>query len=239
MRDPKEASGFEPFDADVKEIGSYLYTSSRAPLSSLLANLKQSEMIRSVLPGETSSLCDIGCGDGTYTTEFLQLGIKEVWGIDPSKEAIQSAKANFGNRTAKFVQGTVGDLNRPFDVAVLRGVLHHAQDPEEVLNGAARVAKSVIVLEPNGLNPILKIIEKTSPYHIAHGEQSFSPKRIKFWATNCGLNLVEERVAGLVPFFAPRLLTRALKALEPAIEGFAGLRQIACGSRVFLFSRAN
>lgn len=70
--------GHEPFDRDVKSGGSYVYTSSNAPLSSLIANKRQSEMIAQAISSlvtshGVTSILDIGCGDGKYTSEFSNL----------------------------------------------------------------------------------------------------------------------------------------------------------------------
>ncbi len=47
------------------------------------------------------------------------------------------------------------------DVAVLRGVLHHLDRPEAAIAHLAKQFKAVMILELNGYNPVMKLIEKT------------------------------------------------------------------------------
>ncbi|MEZ4901482.1 MAG: hypothetical protein R2822_06830 [Spirosomataceae bacterium] len=58
-------------------------------------------------------------------------------------------------------------------------------------------------MEPNGNNPILKLIEKTSKYHIEHEEQSFIEFSLKKWIKNAGGKVTNWSYVGYVPFFFP------------------------------------
>ena len=39
----------------------------------------------------------------------------------------------------------------------------------------------MFVIEPNGYNPVLKVLEKVSRYHIEHEERSFFPATLHAW----------------------------------------------------------
>ena len=87
-------------------------------------------------------------------------------------------------------------------------------------------------MEPNGYNPVLKVIEKLSRYHVEHEEKSYSPRRVAAWFERCGARVEAERYIGLVPMFCPDLLARLLKSFEPLVERTPLLRRIACGQYV-------
>jgi hypothetical protein len=45
---------------------------------------------------------------------------------------------------------------------------------EKAIQIICNIADEIIVAEPNGYNPVLKIMEKVSPYHIQHEEKSYA-----------------------------------------------------------------
>jgi hypothetical protein len=124
-----------------------------------------------------------------------------------------------------------------YDIAVLRGVLHHTDDPERALAVAMALAPVTIVLEPNGNNPVLKLIERISPYHRAHGERSFFPFTIRNWARRAGGRVVSQRAINLVPIFSPDWLAQTCKTAEPLVEALPLMRDITCGQYVFRIER--
>jgi SAM-dependent methyltransferase len=213
------ASGTSAFDRDVDANAGYRYTTN-APLSSRLANERLTEATLELVSLTGRSLVDVGCGDGTYTAELRRRGAPaRVVGIDPASRAIELA-ARF-HPDVQFSVGDAGWLEQTperFDVAVARGVLHHADDPARLVRAMARVAREVVVLEPNGLNPVLKGIERFSRYHREHGERSFRPRLVDRWLSEANLSVDARAYVGLVPFFCPAPAARVLKAVEPALE---------------------
>ena len=231
-----------PFDNDINLHGKYRYTGENAPLSAQLANEGQSRLVLKFLGESNSSILDIGCGDGYYTAEIARVhSTSVVLGIDPSKPAIAVAVKKWSTITnLDFVASDLVSLveqKRVFDVAILRGVLHHAEYPEEILKLAGLICPRVIVLEPNGLNFVLKIIEKTSRYHIEHGERSFSRRRITQWANAARFTKVRIDVGVLVPFFCPSWVARILKVLEAPLTRIPFIRWLISGTQVFEFIR--
>jgi tRNA(Ile2) C34 agmatinyltransferase TiaS len=107
-------------------------------------------------------------------------------------------------------------------------VLHHMDHPEDGVAEALRVAHKIIIVEPNGWNPVLKVIEKTSKYHIEHGERSFTSRLIESWCTSQGARVTHRTWAGLVPFFCPEPFARFLKTIEPVVEKIPVARQLSC-----------
>ena len=173
------------FDRDVLEHGGFRYTTD-APLSSQMANERLSQAVLSAVALEGRRVLDVGCGDGTYTAELVRRGKpRETLGVDVAPEAVRLAAERYGDLENTTFE--VGDSENVvaghghFDVAVLRGVLHHADDPRTVVHATAAVADEIVIIEPNGHSPVLKIIEKLSPYHREHLERSFPARRVRGW----------------------------------------------------------
>jgi SAM-dependent methyltransferase len=226
----------DPFTADIATNAGYLYTTN-ARLSSRLANRRLTEASLAVADFGGRRLIDIGCGDGTFTVEVFDAGgAASVTGLDPAETAVRVARKKVGDRPINFTVGSAFDLPYPdgsFDLAYLRGVLHHMARPVDALREALRVATSVVVVEPNGYNPALKVLERCSAYHLEHGEQSYSARRLDGWVREIGGTVETRTFAGLVPMFCPDWLARATKRLEPAVERLPVVRNLGCAVYVF------
>ena len=232
------------FDDDVRRTGSYAYTAEK--LSARYANGRVSEGIARIYPFESKRVLDLGCGDGTYSLEFVMLGAKEVLGIDPASVAVEAAskKALAAGMADKlrFEVGNIYDPNllqgRPrFDCVVLRGVLHHLPDPERAVVCAAGLADSMIILEPNGYNPVLKILERVSRYHIEHEEQSFFSTTLTSWIRAAGFQVKAVQHINLVPMFCPDWMAKVCRSLSPIVERIPVVRTLGCGQCLILASR--
>jgi SAM-dependent methyltransferase len=186
------------------------------------------------LAGRT--VIDVGCGDGTYTLELLQGGPRDVLGIDPAAEAIARARERSAGRdNVRFAVTSVYDLaelGETFDVAVVRGVLHHLDRASDAASAIARVARVIVVVEPNGCNPVLKIIEKVSRYHREHGEKSYWPGRLDHWFESAGGRVTGRWFIGQVPMFCPDRMAGMLKMVEPVVERVPLVRRIMCAQYV-------
>jgi len=68
------------------------------------------------------SVLDVGTGSGILSIIAAKLGAKEVWGIDIDGVAVQNARENIEkNRVSAVVKtrkGSIGDLDKKFDVIV-------------------------------------------------------------------------------------------------------------------------
>ena len=230
------------FDQDAAG-GGYLYTRP-GRLSTNLSNARMSQAILAAADFTAKRVIDLGCGDGAYTVELASVGgAASVVGVDPAPAAISAAtdRAKLsGVAGCSFRVGNIYSIapeTESYDIAVLRGVLHHTDDPERALAVALALAPFAIVLEPNGSNPVLKLIERLSPYHRTHSERSFLPSTVCRWARGTGGRVGLQRAINLVPMFCPDWLARCCKAIEPAVESLPLLRHFACGQYVFRFER--
>ena len=179
---------------------------------------------------------DIGCGDGTYTIELFERGQPaSICGVDLAQQAIEVARQKASGRNIQFAVESAYGLpyaSNSFDVACLRGVLHHTDRPMDALREALRVAPLVVIIEPNGYNPVLKVLERVSSYHREHREKSYSPRKLDRWVYDlCGC-VQKRKWVGLVPMFCPDWMARVLKAVEPYFEEFPCIRCLACGQYV-------
>ena len=225
------------FNRDIETSSGYLYSAPSATLSSRLANRRLSEAVQHIIDMSGKRVIDIGCGDGAYTCEFLAANPKYVLGIDAAEQAVAVAsKRSAGIDRICFRTMDICDLsnlNEKFEIAVVRGLLHHLYDVQKAIDNLSGLADVVIVIEPNGYNPLLKIIEKTSNYHIKHEERSYAPHKLDLWFRKRGGHIKQSLYCGLVPFFCPDLAAKILKMLEPVVERIPLVRQLLCAVYVF------
>lgn len=183
--------------------------------------------------GIRGRVLDIGCGDGVYSIELLKAGARDVVGVDAAENAIQCAQKNAeGLEGIRFQTADIYRLEKPqerYDVAIARGILHHLYEADMAIEVISRVAEEIVILEPNGFNPVLKVLEKVSTYHVEHEEKSYAPTRLNRWFESCGGKVIDSQYIGLVPMFCPDYLARFLKKLEPIVEALPGVRNICCG----------
>jgi ubiquinone/menaquinone biosynthesis C-methylase UbiE len=217
------------FDSNATENGGFLYTTN-ATFSSHVANKRISDEIFGFIDPSYKTLIDIGCGDGMYTDNIKQnFPHLEVFGFDPAGKAIEIASRKYPD--VKFDTLNVLDPNLPipdkkYDVAVIRGVLHHLSDQQLAIQNAFKLADNLIIMEPNGNNPILKLIEKTSKYHIEHEEQSFFEWQLKNWIRNAGGQINAWSYIGYVPFFFPTGPAKVIYSMQPFLEKIPVLKHI-------------
>lgn len=232
----------DSFESDVCRNGGYQYTTN-ARLSSQFANERLTEVSLALAPLQGKKILDIGCGDGAYTVELCDRANPEFMiGIDPAPTAIDVASCRAGVRKINFRVGSAYDLpfaDQSFDWAYLRGVLHHMDRPETALGEAMRVAERILVIEPNGYNPVLKLLERFSRYHIEHDEKSFTSRQLTIWVKKQGGRIVQSTRAGVVPMFCPNWFARVMKSCEPILERIPVLSLLGCAVFVFVAENKN
>lgn len=237
--------GYDPnvdsFNLDIMTNAGYLYATSDR-LSSYLANRRLTDATLAIADFRGKRVLDIGCGDGTYTVELFDRGQPaSIHGGDPAQEAIRVARQKIAGRDITFATYSAYGLPyaaNSFDIAYLRGVLHHMNRPLDALQEALRVAPMLVVIEPNGYNPVLKLLERYSRYHVEHNEKSYPPVRLDRWVSRIGGRVHTRQYAGLVPMFCPDWLARSLKLIEPVVERLPLINALGCAVYVYVATRA-
>ena len=239
---PSGNPNIDAFNEDVVQNGGYRYTTN-AQLSSQWANERLTKATLDLADMRGQHVLDIGCGDGSYTLELYDRGGPEfIHGLDPALSAVESARSHVGSRNINFATGSAYELpfaTQSFDWAHLRGVLHHLDQPAVALGEALRVARHVVVIEPNGYSPILKVLEKVSPYHRQHDEKSYPASRLDGWVKAHGGTVSGRQFVGLVPMFCPQWMAKLAKTLEPLVEGTPVVRQLGCAVYAFVADSGN
>lgn len=229
------------FNQDVAVRGSYQYT-RQAPYSARVANKRLTDITEAYLRSlpDVTTVLDAGCGDGTYTAALQdRLPHIRFTGFDPAVAAIAEARKHYPH--CHFAVGDILALDTfptgRFDLVILRGVLHHLPTQHAAVVHAATVSGRVLIIEPNGNNPILKWIEKHSAYHIAHEEQSFSSRFLHALCLQSGLRVARLSFVGFVPFFFPSVPARIIHFFQPLLEKIPGLARFFGGQIVILAER--
>ena len=186
-------------------------------------------------------MIDIGCGDGTFSIELHDRGRPfGIHAIDVAEGPVEIARRRAGARDITFEVASAYDIPRgdnSFDIAHVRGVLHHMDRPFAVMREALRVAPTLILLEPNGYNMGLKMIEKLSRYHREHGERSYPPGRLDRFARQLSRRVTHRSFFCTVPYFCPDWFARAMKRIEAKVESLPLVNQLACGAYVMVAER--
>ena len=91
-----------------------------------------------------SQILDLGCGSGIVGKEFSKLFDSEVIGIDIiDNRVIEVPFRKFDGDDLLFLK------DNSFDVVLINFVLHHCQNPAELLKESKRVSRKAIILYEN------------------------------------------------------------------------------------------
>jgi SAM-dependent methyltransferase len=164
---------------------------------------------------------DLGCGDGAFANQILAVHYRAVDGLDKSETAIRRAQAEVRNhvtfRTVDLVTFDY-DLLPHFDAVFVIGLLHHVKHAtSDIVRAIARRTGKMIVLEPNGSNPVRKALEYTPSYRDA-GEDSFRTAELRAIFAAAGWRTEIRRRLNAFPNFTPGFICRWLAPIEPHLE---------------------
>jgi ubiquinone/menaquinone biosynthesis C-methylase UbiE len=104
------------------------------------------------------SLLDIGCGNGYFSYYFkrffdvvcLDFSYK-ILSICPMKKKIQASAT------------TMPFHNNSFEIVFCANLLHHVDNPVDVINEMSRVSsRYIVIIEPNRYNPLMFLISQIS-----------------------------------------------------------------------------
>jgi SAM-dependent methyltransferase len=128
------------------------YRLPQHPVISAYVRPKLDYIRRTVPLNETTTLLDVGCGNGIYSYYFAEI-CRQVTGVDSSRNMLSE------NHCSNVVQSDAGDLpfqTESFDVVFEANLLHHVEDRSRVVREMARVSRRwVILIEPNRYNLLM------------------------------------------------------------------------------------
>lgn len=236
----KIKKNIEQFNIDVKEKGGYLYNNES--LANQITVKRVIDTITSFYDFNNKRILEIGCGDGRFTVKLHNfIGGGYILATEPSEEAIKSAKILKNSLIIDNIDFVVKniydfDINEKFDLVFFNGVLHHLPDPNKAIEIASKFADEMIIVEPNGYSPALKVIEKVSKYHREHEEQSFFLFTINKWLSNAGMKIKKYKFIDIIPVFSPDLLTKILKPFVPICENIPIFKRLLC-ARLVIYAK--
>lgn len=202
---------------------------------------KRKDIIK-LLPKNTKSILDAGCGTGNFG-EILSRCQNDfnisVIGIDVSKKSVEVAKSKqiYG---ACFLCGDNKNLpfkDESFDCVVLIEVIEHVSNKERLLKELKRVLKThgmLIITTPNKgdivlrmHNLLLNLVMEITGQRIVHKDEYLDVKELSTLVENVGLNIKEKTIKypiplcfsfrnktyGIVPPLFPSLNLKLLKFL--------------------------
>ncbi|WP_456271474.1 class I SAM-dependent DNA methyltransferase [Bacillus sp. AK031] len=92
-------------------------------------------------------ILDLGCGDGGFGSELLQMGINHYTGVDGSTNMIKYAQEESNSNKATFILSNLEELqieDNEYDLILSRMVLHYIEELEPLMH------KVYTALKPGG-----------------------------------------------------------------------------------------
>ena len=171
------------------------------------------------------------CGVGWFERLLLdrEPTIGEIIGLDLSPEAIKTAEAGKPYPGLRFIVGDMERLPFPdgyFDTCLIVSGLHHIPSYQKVLGEARRVSRDLILIEPNALNPIRRLVEWRMASKVV--ETSFYRWGLVRPLSLLGYSNIKALSIVYVGWF-PNWVPRKVMGLKRLIEGLPGVRDILGG----------
>lgn len=151
----------------------------------------EKEFVKVLGKNPVADFLDIGTGTGRIL-ELMADKVERGMGIDVSSEMLTVARTNLEAANLRNVHVRQGDMyNMPvddqsIDLATLHLVLHYSDDPEQVIEEAARV------LKPNGRLVIVDFLthnEEQLRVEHRHHRLGFDDEEIEGWLKHSGLQV--------------------------------------------------
>lgn len=123
-------------------------------------------------------LLDVGCGTGRNLVALTELGW-DVYGVDISEAAVQSARSQFGHRVRHGDLKSISYSDGSFDVVLFSHSLEHMYSPVSVLQEVRRILSDegrLIITLPNAGSSERRLFGKwwfpwELPRHLYHFEK--------------------------------------------------------------------
>lgn len=133
------------------------------------------EFLREILPeiGRNKiNLLEVGCGNGFFLEEALKMGVKNVFGIEPSRDSINSAVGILKKKIKRDILRPGIFKSGTFDIVCFFHTLDHAINPNDFLITVKNLLKKngkVICVIHNTDGISVKLFRERSPiFDIEH-----------------------------------------------------------------------
>jgi ubiquinone/menaquinone biosynthesis C-methylase UbiE len=145
-------------------------TANRSTYSGRQADASWREAVRQLVDPTGATIVDIGCGGGTYTRVWSELGAATVTGVDFSEPILDTARLDHGDLPGvSFRAGEAARTGLPdgsADVVFERALIHHVPD----LGAAA--GEAFRILRPGGV----LLIQDRTPDDVAQPGSERHPR---------------------------------------------------------------
>lgn len=139
-------------------------------------------------------LLDIGCGNGFFLEEVKNFGVKSVYGVEPSKAAVEKASKNLKKNIKNDILKPNLFKNNFFDVICCFHTLDHITNPNSFLKICFKLLKKdgiilFVVHNTDGLS--VKVFgEKSAIFDIEH-IYLFNPKSLSTIFAKNGFKIID------------------------------------------------
>jgi hypothetical protein len=107
------------------------------------------DWIKRTISENRYSICDMGCGMGEGVNEVHKVFPQsEVYGMDFSDSAIESASDNYQDENITFFKGDILNIDYDFDVITTLHTLEHFSNPFEICENLSNHCKYLIITVP-------------------------------------------------------------------------------------------
>jgi len=179
------ASAYEAAAFDSQRESAYAAETYAAALSPVIRRLP-----------DRSSALDIGAGDGAFCGKLLEMGFKNVLGLEPSLAPIEAAAPHVRHclRQEMFTPGLLPASH--FSLICCFQTIEHVLTPLELCKEAVRVLKpggALCIVAHNRRAASCRILGRRSPIFDVEHLQLFSPVSIVKLFSRAGLKSIETR----------------------------------------------
>ena len=143
---------------------------------------------------EFASVLEVGGGNGFFLDAVLDSGVKEICGIEPSREAIDSSSEQVKPHMIQSMLTRDVVKNLDFDVVTMFHVLDHLPDPLDSLRicGEALTPEGAILIAVHNCEAIsARLLKTRSPIYDVEHTYLYSKKTLKNLLIEAGFVNVE------------------------------------------------
>jgi len=181
--------------ADYSRIASF-YDKGR-PISEQNIDLWLELIVKLSRMSEGTRVLDLGCGTGRFSIPMATRLHFRVTGADSSEKMLDKAREKNANRLIQWDREDAQQLTYPdgsFDIAFMSHLLHHVDDPCQVLSECQRVLASpgVVLIRYGAIEQIRDDVEHTFFPEVLTVDEARTPtvKTVERWLVEAGFQAI-------------------------------------------------